>query len=218
MGLQTGSKLGATQIERLRLSREQRPELTIAAHEQQIIAELMVLPGEGWSYSRHAKEKVQSNAAGYHGLRKCVVILAAALDLHRTKGAEQSRAFLSQAYKAAQSAALHPQKQWGFGWPLLGIPDPDGVSRPGYTPAETSALAAWHRDFDLLSPHLTGASSSKGATSGGGGTIPHAGSAEAENKKLKADLAKVQAELAEERKKTKGKGKGKGGKDSEPPP
>ncbi len=33
---------------------------------------------------------------------------------------------MHQAYKAAEAAAAHPGKQWSFGWPLLGVADPDG--------------------------------------------------------------------------------------------
>ena len=77
---------------------------------------------------------MQPAAVGHHGLRKVVAILAQALDLHRVKGPDHSLAFLHQAYKAAQAACYHPQKQWTYGWPLLGLEDPDGVQQPGFIP------------------------------------------------------------------------------------
>ena len=213
LGLSASSgKLGATQIERLRMSREKRPELTVAAHEKELMRDLSVLPGESWSYRRHAEQLVMPQAAGYHGLRKTIAILAEALDLHRVKGADHSRAFLSQAYKAAQCAALHPQKQWGYGWPLLGIADPDGQARPGYTPAESSALAAWHRDSELWKQSLQGGAKGggKSGSSGGVDTTPGGGGG-SDSKALKAEVEKLKQELAAERKKNKGGGGGKKG-------
>ena len=44
---------------------------------------------------------------------------------------EHAGAFVVQAYEAAQCAAAHPQHQWGYGCPLLGILDPDGTAKRG---------------------------------------------------------------------------------------
>ena len=136
-------------MEKLKRSREQQPTLTSTAHEKEVMQDLKVLPGEAWSYGRHAEQTVLPQCVGYHGLRKTIVILAETLDQFRTRGPDHARAFVAQAYKAAQCAASHPQHQWGYGWPLLGIPDPDGSAKPGYTAAEAAALAAWHRDQQL---------------------------------------------------------------------
>eukprot|EP00971_Amphidinium_carterae_P031035 610805-Amphidinium_carterae.1 len=89
-------KLGAAQLERLRLTREAHPELIIQSQERELVRELGVLPNEGWSYTRHAQEKVMPSASGHHGLRKTIAILAHALDLHRVKSPEHARAFLAQ--------------------------------------------------------------------------------------------------------------------------
>lgn len=88
LGLRGGAgRLGAHQMERLHLSREARPSVVIESHQREIEKDLGVLAGEAWSYGRHARERVLPQAPGYHGLRKCIAILAHALDLHRTKGA-----------------------------------------------------------------------------------------------------------------------------------
>ena len=110
---------------------------------------------------------------------------------------------------AAQCAASHPQHQWGYGWPLLGIPDPDGLAKPGYTAAEAAALAAWHRDQQLWlqSLHAHGGSG-KGLGAGGATTLAAASSGGGEEVKLRAEVEKLKRELADEKKKPK-KGAGK---------
>ena len=173
MGQPELGRLGAAQLERLKRTREKHPDLVTQAHEQEVQREMGVLPGESWSYMRHARERVLPASQGHHGLRKTVTLLAHALDLHRTQGPEHAEAFLHQAYKAAQAAAYHPQKQWAYGWPLLGLEDPDGSARPGFTPSEHAALAAYHRDQELLQRQLESpGSSSRGyATSRSSGVF-----------------------------------------------
>eukprot|EP00971_Amphidinium_carterae_P350475 6491567-Amphidinium_carterae.1 len=213
-------KLGAAQIERLRLTRESQPSLVVQAHERDVQRDLGILPGEGWSHMRHARERVLPHAAGYHGLRKFTVILAQALDLHRVQGPEHSRAFLCQAYKCAQAASVHPQKQWGYAWPLLGIEDPDGVARPTMMPSETAALAAYHRDQEQVQKllHGTGAGRDTGEKSTPGATASGGEDARA----LRQELDKLKKQLAEEKKRggsspSKGKKGDKGeGRNSAP--
>ena len=132
----------------------------IRGHELEIQRDLGVLPQEPWSCHRHARDKVLQAAPGYHGLRKTIVILSRALDLLRGATPEQTQAFLSQAYKAAQATAYHPNKQWTYGWPLLVLDDPDGAQRPGHTPSDHAALAVFHRDQGSES---SGSGSAKGA-------------------------------------------------------
>ena len=205
LGLQS-NRLGATQLERLRLAREQNPKLTTEAHAREVRRDLKVLPGEAWSYSKHAEAHLLPSAVGFHGLRKTVVILAHALDLHRTEGGDASQAFLAQSYKAAQAACLHPQKQWSFGWPLLGLPDPDGPARPSFTPAENSALTAFHRDAEVIRPLLAPPKNAKRDNDSVGGE--HRGDGgDAEVKQLRQELEKLRKQLA--------KGKGKGKRDEE---
>jgi hypothetical protein len=208
--LSDSSRLGAAQVERLKLIRAKRPQLVIQAHEREVVKDLGALPGEAWSYTRHAKEKVLPAAAGHAGLKKTVVLLAHALDLHRTAGADQAYAFLSQAYKAAQSASYHPNKQWTYAWPLLGVDDPDGPQRASLTAAEHAALAAYHRDQEVISKQIAGGSGT--APRGGVGAAASAGGggSHEETANLRGQLEKLRKELAEERKKNGGKGGAKG--------
>ena len=212
-------KLGAAQLERLKRAREQQPLLVAQAHAREVQRALGVLPGEAWSYSRHAKDIVQPAASGHHGLRKVVAILAQALDLHRVKGADHSVAFLHQAYKAAQAACYHPQKQWTYGWPLLGLEDPDGTQQPGFTPSEHAALAAFHRDRELLHRQMEAPGSAASASAdvpGRGGVRSLAGAADTAaatkpksgDDKLRAEIDKLKKDLAAAKKKGKGKGRG----------
>ena len=53
-----GSRLGAAQLERLKLTRESNSSQVIRAHECELQRDLGVMPGEPWSYHRHARHKV----------------------------------------------------------------------------------------------------------------------------------------------------------------
>ena len=53
-----GSRLGAAQLERLKLTRESNSSQVIRAHECELQRDLGVMPGEPWSYHRHARDKV----------------------------------------------------------------------------------------------------------------------------------------------------------------
>jgi hypothetical protein len=191
-------RLGSVQIQRLNLTREKHPSLVSEAHARSVRTEMGVLPGEAWSYGKHAEGHVLPRAAGHHGLRKFVAILAHALDLERTRTPEHTMAFLHQAYKAASAAACHPQKQWEYGWPLLGLKDPDGPALPSFTAAEHASLASFHREKEVVQknfgpkgggkkgdgkPHVDAA-----ATPGGGGG--------GDTKKLQIEIAKLKKELA----------------------
>ena len=209
--LADSSKLGAAQIERLKLTRAHRPQLVIQAHEREVVKDLGALPGESWSYMRHAKEKVLPSAAGHAGLKKTVVLLAHALDLHRTTSADQAYAFLSQAYKAAQAASYHPNKQWTYAWPLLGVDDPDGQMRPGLTAAEHAALAAYHRDQEVIARQIGGGSGTAQRGGGAAAATGGGGYSQDDGANLRGQVEKLKRELMEERKKKAGKGNGKGG-------
>ena len=92
-----GSRLGAGQLERLKLTRESNPSLVIRAHEREIERDLGVLLGEPWSYHRHARDKVLPAASGHPVLRTTIVILSRALDLLPGATPAQAQAFLSEA-------------------------------------------------------------------------------------------------------------------------
>jgi hypothetical protein len=100
-------------------------------------------------------------AAGKHGaLKRTILILAHILNLARTEQPGRAFAFAAQAYKAAHAAALHPSKEWKYGWPLLGLEEPDMPARVPYTPGELAALAAWHKDLAVIEKAMGGAPSS----------------------------------------------------------
>ena len=58
-----GSRLGAAQLERLKLTRESNSSQVIRAHECELQRDLGVMPGEPWSYHRHARDKVLQAAS-----------------------------------------------------------------------------------------------------------------------------------------------------------
>lgn len=221
--LQSADRLGAVQVERLRQTCERRPDLIVLAHERETTRRLSVLAGESWSFSKHAREQVLPLAAQHHTLRKIVVILAHLLDLARTETPSRVYAFATQAYKAAQAAASHPNKEWSYGWPLLNIDDPDVAPRPLYTPTEHAALAAWHRDQVAIdrgvlappagsppwAPSLRGAPRGQGDRGSGGAGTGGGGGKDAEEK-LRSEVNRLRKEL-QEAKKGKGKAKDKAG-------
>ena len=142
-------------LERLKITAEKRPDLILLAFERSIKKTLGMLPGEAWTVHRRAKEQVMP-AAGKHGaLKRTILILAHILDLARTEAPERAFAFAAQAYKAAHAAALHPSKEWKYGWPLLGLEEPDMPARVPYTPAEFAA----QRNSGNLTPDSTSACS-----------------------------------------------------------
>ena len=222
LGSGTGAgadRLGAVQIERIRRTTEKRPDLIVLSLERETMRRLMVLPGESWSFSRHAREQVLPLAGGHHTLRKVIVGLAHLLDLARTESPTRVYAFATQFYKATQAAAAHPNKEWAYGWPLLGLDDPDTPARPIFSPTEHAALAAWHRDQSVIDrgavPGLVGAGHAAPLRKGAGRgscapETPGGGDSEADSK-LKAEVIKLRKDLQEAKKKG-----GKGGSKASP--
>jgi len=198
----SGQKMGQAQISRLLITAENRPELLLISSERTVKRDLNVLPGESWSYTRHAKDLFLPAAGNHKALRKCIILLAHSLDLARTEKPERVYAFLVQAYKAAQAAALHPQKEWSYGWVLTGLEE-EAVSRPRYSAQEHVALAAYHRDQQIIDKALGGGG---GSSSGNGGGGNH--SEDHQVKSLRSEVERLKTEL----KKAKSGGGGGGGK------
>ena len=128
-------------------------------------------------------------------------------------------AFAIQFYKATQAAAAHPNKKWAYGWPLLGLDDPDALARPIFSPTEHAALAAWHTDQSVIDrgavPGLVGAGHAAPLRKGAGRgscapETPGGGDSEADSK-LKAEVIKLRKDLQEAKKKG-----GKGGSKASP--
>ena len=53
---------------------------------------------------------------------------------------------LCQIYTVCESAAKDPSHDLAWGWPVLGIRDPEGRAQPGWAPAESAAVIAFHRE------------------------------------------------------------------------
>ena len=98
-------------------------------------------------------------------MKRTVLILAHILGLARTEKLERAFAFAAQAYKAAHAAAIHPAKEWKYGWPLLGLEEPDMPARVPYTPGEFAALAAWHKDAAVIEKAMSGKTTTGEASS-----------------------------------------------------
>ena len=53
-------------------------------------------------------------------------------------------------YVVLEAAAKDPAHELAWGWPLLGIADPEGRPRVGWAPAEVASLAAYHKEEAVL--------------------------------------------------------------------
>ena len=71
-------------------------------------------------------------------------MVAAALNEGRTGSLERQQAMLCQIYTVCESAAKDPS-HLAWGWPVLGIRDPEGRAQPGWAPTESAAVIAFHR-------------------------------------------------------------------------
>ena len=108
-GLETarglGSLGGAVGLERLLATRRRHPDVTIAANERGVREGLGVLSNEPWSVLRHARSEVLPHAGSFLTLKRIIVVLAAAIDEGRTRGALQQQAFLWHAYRVFEGDA-----------------------------------------------------------------------------------------------------------------
>ena len=109
--------------------------------------DLGVLPGESW---RHAYEEVLGHCGHFTSLKRFICMVAAALDEGRAGSLERQQAMLCQIYTVCESAAKDPSHDLAWGWPVLGIRDPDGRAQPGWAPAESAAVIAFHRENAAL--------------------------------------------------------------------
>ena len=150
-GAGAGIKLGGRALlERIRKTREEHPEILLAAHEKAVKKDLGVLPGEAWSWIRHCYEAVLPHCSRFRSLKRICALLAAALDEGRTGSLERQQALLCQMYTVCESAAKDPSHDLAWGWPVLSIRDPKGRAQPGWLPAESAAVIAFHRENAAL--------------------------------------------------------------------
>ena len=138
---------GAGALDRIRRTRESRPEVVIVAHEKTAREVLQVLPGEAWSWSRHATAEVLPYCKTFKTLRRVIVAVAAGLGVGRTRGAEHQSAYFHHLYRVLENAAKDPEHDLSWSLPILGITDPDDPRpRAGWAAAEASALASFHKE------------------------------------------------------------------------
>ena len=147
----SGIKLGGRALlEKLRKTREEHPAIILASHEVVVKKDLGVLPGESWSWTRHAYEEVIGHCGHFKSLKRFICMVAAALDEGRSGSLERQQAMLCQIYTVCESAAKDPSHDLAWGWPVLGIRDPEGRAQPGWAPAESAAVIAFHRENAAL--------------------------------------------------------------------
>ena len=147
----SGIKLGGRALlEKVRKTREEYPAIILASHEAVVKKDLGVLPGESWSWTRHAYEEVLGHCGHFKSLKRFICMVAAALDEGRAGSLERQQAMLCQIYTVFESAAKDPSHDSAWGWPVLGIRDPEGKAQPGWAPAESAAVIAFHRENAAL--------------------------------------------------------------------
>ena len=125
-----GSRLGAAQLERLKVTRESNPSLVIRAHEREIQRDLGV------------RAVVVSQACSRQSSSGGVRVPRFAED-------DRHLVFPVSSVQSGPGHGVTPEQAVA----LLGLDDPDGAQPAGYTPSEHAALAAFHRDQELLDKH-----------------------------------------------------------------
>ena len=95
----------------------------------------MTLPSESWSWQRHAKEHLLHHCGHLRTLRRVIVMMAGALDEGRFGGFERQHVHV-----ILESGAKDNGHDLVWGWPS----DPDARPDVHWSPAEASAVVAWH--------------------------------------------------------------------------
>lgn len=212
----TGKASGSMTLERVRRTRESRPDTVIAAHERRARRDMPVLLGDSWSWDRHARERLIEHAPRFKTLRRMAIAVAAGLDTGRVGSYEEMAAYFHQLYRVLEAAAKDGgAHDLAWGWPVLGVPDPDEPrGQPGWSPAEAVALNAFHREQHALhqvrrswqqQQQPPGAASS--SSGGGTGAAGAAGGARGARGNWGKTVGAAPAEKAAPR---GGKGRGKG--------
>ena len=138
---------GRALLERVRKTREEHLEIILAAHEDAVKRDPGVLPGEAWSWTRHACDEVLPRCGHFRSLKQFTAMVAAALDEGRSGCLQRQQALLCQMYTVCESAAKDLRHD---DLAVLGIRDPDLRAQPGWAPAESAAVIAFHRENAAL--------------------------------------------------------------------
>ena len=141
---------GFMALERIKRTRRENSGVIVSAGERSVMEDLRVLPGESWSWLRHAESELLPSCGTFATLKRVIVMVACALDEGRAVSLEAQQAFLVHVYRVLEQAAKEDKHDLGYGWPILGVPDPVARRRPAWAPAEAAALASYYRDEAAL--------------------------------------------------------------------
>ena len=183
-------------------------EVVVAANDRVTREALGLLPGESLSVQRHAWELFIPQAGNISTLKRMAIMIAGALDEGRQRGSVHQHALLWHMYRVIEPAALSETHDLEFGWPLLGLPDPFGVPRPGLAPIESAGLAAFHRDRSALDAARRGRGRMAGRGSGGNELEEVGDDAGRAAARAAAKAAVRAAEQAKKQQQDGGKGRG----------
>lgn len=201
---------GYIAIQRIRATRETQPSIVIVSHERTAREAMGVLPGESWSWGRHCKEHLLPHIRTFRTLRRLAVAVAAGLDEGRVGGTERMAAYFHHLYRVIETAAKDPGHELTWGFPILGVHDPD-APRPaaGWSTGETAALAAYHREEHAM--ELARASLQKASSSSGSGGAQHGDGGDAGQQQTQQQQQRQQAPKPKPQPgRGKGGGRGKG--------
>jgi len=140
------SRSGLAQLQRLLRTRRSHPEAVIGSHESIAKERLGALTGDSWTWRRYVAQELLPFCGNFVTLKRLVVMLAGALDEGRQGSLLQQHAYLTQALAVAEGAAKDPNHDLGWGWPMLGLPDPGERPIAHWAPVESSAVAAFHKE------------------------------------------------------------------------
>ena len=148
---------GSVLLERIRTTRRSRSDIVEMATEKALKESQGVQEGEVWSWTIHARDSALPACGNYATLKRTIAILAKALDEGKVHGPGAERGFLLHAYRVMAGAALNPNHEVDWNWPLLGIPDPAGETMLDMAGPENAALSVYHREKAVLQTAMRGA-------------------------------------------------------------
>ena len=109
----------------------------------------MRLPGESWSWQRHAQEHRLHHCGHFRTLRRVIVMAPGAFD-EGSEGSNDSTQCDAKMFEAFESAARDCGHDLTGGWPLLGLSGPNARADLRWSPAEASAVISWLREAAAL--------------------------------------------------------------------
>ena len=131
-------------------TRKGRPEVVVASRESRVRRDLSVLDGEAWSWRRHADVCLLPRCGDFRSLKRFVVVTAAALEEGRSGNLQRQNALLHHMYAVLESASQDPSHETEWGWPILGIQDPEGR----LLPSEPQSRVPWWPATRSASPWM----------------------------------------------------------------